>query len=59
MNTKVKCPLMNDQMIDDVVCFDIHCVVEGDSPERFAPKEAIKVPGFRQICLSCPNHRFD
>lgn len=55
---KVKCPLMEDA-IDDVICFDIHMVVDGGAPEYTAPKKAVQTPGFRDICLKCPNHRDD
>ena len=55
---KVKCPLMEDA-IDDVICFDIHMVVDGAAPKYAAPKKAVQTPGFRDICLKCPNHRDD
>lgn len=55
---KVKCPLMEDT-IDDVICFDIHMVVDGGAPEYTAPKKVVQTPGFREICLRCPNHRDD
>ena len=55
---KVNCPLM-DELIDDVVCFDIHMVVEGLAPDFTAPKKAIQKQGFRDICLKCSNHRED
>ena len=55
---KVNCPLM-DGDIDDVICFDIHMVVEGDAPEYTAPKQAVRVPGYKEICLKCKNHRDD
>lgn len=55
---KVNCPLM-DGDIDDVICFDIHMVVEGEAPEYTAPKKAVRVPGYKEICLKCKNHRDD
>lgn len=55
---KVRCPLLEAD-IDDVICFDIHMVVEGGAPEYTAPKKAVQVPGYRDICLKCPNHRDD
>ena len=55
---KVKCPLMGRE-IEDVVCFDIHMVVDGGAPEYTAPEEAIRTPGYQGICLNCPNHRDD
>lgn len=56
--TKVECPLMNE-IIEDVICFDIHMVVDGGAPEFTAPEKAVQTPGFRDICLNCPNHRDD
>lgn len=55
---KIDCPLMKEK-IDDGICFDISMVAEQMAPERTAPKKAIKTEGFRQICLDCPNHRYD
>lgn len=55
---KVKCPLMGET-IDDVICFDIHMVVDGGAPEYTAPEKAVQIPGYRDICLKCPNHRDD
>lgn len=55
---KVKCPLMEDT-IDDVICFDIHMVVEGGAPEFTAPEKAVQTPDYKKICISCPNHRED
>lgn len=55
---KVKCPLMEDT-IDDVVCFDIHMVVDGGAPEFTAPEKAVQTPDYKKICTSCPNHRED
>lgn len=54
----VHCPLCQKQ-IDGDKCFDISMVAEGDSPERFLPKE-IKADVFgesqRQMCLKCKYH---
>lgn len=58
MSKKVMCPLMNEE-IDEAVCFDIHMVVDGGAPESTAPGKAVQTPGFREICLKCPNHRDD
>lgn len=55
---KVDCPLMGDK-IDDGICFDIHMVVEGIAPESTAPEKVVRVPGYKDICLKCPNHRED
>lgn len=56
--SKVMCPLMNEE-IEDAVCFDIHMVAEGEAPSWTAPEKAVKVDGFKQKCLECPNHRDD
>lgn len=55
---KINCPLM-DEEIDDVICFDIHMVVEEMAPEWTAPEKAVRMPGYKAICLKCPNHRED
>lgn len=55
---KVDCPLMGEE-IDDAICFDIHMVVEGSAPAYTAPEKAIQIPGYKDICLKCPNHRDD
>lgn len=55
---KVNCPLMEEK-IEDVICFDIHMVVDGGAPEFTAPRKAIQVPKYREICLKCPHHRED
>lgn len=57
-NNKISCPLMG-QEIEDGICFDIHMVVEGGAPLWTAPQEAVEADNFREICLSCPNHRDD
>lgn len=54
----VNCPLM-EAVIDDVICFDIHMVVDGGAPEYTAPKKATQTSGYKEICLKCPNHRED
>ena len=54
----VECPLMGGK-IDDGICFDIHMVVEGAAPEWTAPEKAVRIKGYKEICLNCPNHRDD
>lgn len=54
----VECPLMGG-IIDDGICFDIHMVVEGAAPEWTAPEKAVRIKGYKDICLNCPNHRDD
>ena len=55
---QINCPLMGDN-IDDVICFDIHEVVDGMAPAWTAPEKVVKTPGYKDICNSCPNHRDD
>lgn len=52
------CPLMGAE-IDDGICYDIHMNVEGLAPDWAIPKEVLKKADYKQICLSCPNHRED
>ncbi|WP_317856292.1 hypothetical protein [Chakrabartyella piscis] len=47
---------MLKKIVEDIICFDIQMVAERIAPERTAPKEAILVENFREICLECPNH---
>ncbi|WP_417420768.1 hypothetical protein [Hominenteromicrobium sp.] len=54
----VPCPLMGAEIAEEI-CFDIHCVVDGGTPERFAPKKARETPNYKQICKNCPYHRDD
>lgn len=55
---KIDCPLMGAE-IDDGICYDIHMNVEGLAPDWTIPKEVLKKADYKQICLSCPNHRED
>lgn len=55
----VICPILNKEIDGDIECFDIAMVAEGNSPERFAPKEALEVENYKEICLNCINHIFD
>ena len=55
---KINCPLMDGE-IDEGICFDIHMVVEEMAPEWTAPEKAVRTPGYKDICLKCPNHRDD
>lgn len=55
---EINCPLMGEN-IDDVICFDIHMVVEGCAPESTAPEKAVQTPGYKDICLKCKYHRED
>lgn len=58
MGSKLSCPIMKE-MIEDGVCFDIHMFVEGLAPSRTVPKKVAENPKYKEICLSCPNHRED
>lgn len=55
---KIRCPLMED-MIDDVICFDIHMAIEGLAPKWTAPEKVFQNERYEEICLRCPNHRED
>ncbi|MFI3231200.1 MAG: hypothetical protein R3Y29_06610 [bacterium] len=52
------CPLM-DEVIEYIVCFDIHMVVERLAPKWTAPEKIYKIEDYENICLNCKNHRFD
>lgn len=56
--SKIKCPLMQEEIEDDV-CFDIHMKVEGLAPDWTVPKKVLSTPDYQKICTSCPNHRED
>ncbi len=55
----VKCPLLGNSWIDIWICFDIHGVVEETSPKNEAPEKIFEHADYQDICLRCPNHRFD
>ena len=55
----VPCPLMDGELIDDGICFDIHSVIHAGAPKYTAPKKAMSKEGFEEICLACPYHRDD
>ena len=50
------CPLL-EKKIEDAVCFDIHMNVEGLAPDWTIPPGVLAVENYKEICLSCPNHR--
>lgn len=58
MENKLFCPVM-EEMIEDGICFDIHMVVEGLAPNDTVSMKVIENPKYKEICLSCPNHRED
>lgn len=58
-NYPVPCPLMGNKEIDKDTCFDIHMVVCGCSPKRFAPEEIYRHKNYVNICNNCQYHRDD
>lgn len=54
----VECPLLNKK-IDELICFDIHGVVQGISPKSEAPKEIFENKNYTEICKKCKYHRYD
>ena len=59
INYPVRCPLLNEEIVDEVVCFDIHSVVDAGAPKYTAPKEAVSKENFESICRNCKYHRND
>lgn len=59
INYPVSCPLMDNELIEEEICFDIHMVVDAGAPERTAPAKAVNTDGFREICRKCKYHRDD
>lgn len=55
----VRCPLLNQDIDGDGLCFDIAMVAEGLSPKSEAPDEVLVIRNFKEICLACPNHLYD
>jgi len=54
----IKCPLMGKEIVEEI-CFDISMVVEEGAPAYTALEEATKNQNYKEVCLNCPNHRFD
>lgn len=52
----VRCPLINNQIIEIGDCFDCAMVAEHMAPRWSAYKELIDNPDLEKICLNCPNH---
>lgn len=52
------CPLM-EEMIEEIICFDVHMVVELFAPKWTAPKKIYETEDYETVCLNCQNHRFD
>ena len=55
----VCCPLMDNQYIEEEICFDVHCVVDAGAPQYIAPKIVVTKENFKEICKKCPYHRDD
>ena len=51
------CALLLEKKIEDAVSFDIHMNVEGLAPDWTIPPKVLAVENYKEICLSCPNHR--
>ena len=52
----VKCPLINNQIIQVDDCFDCAMVAEGIAPKCIASEQLTRVKNFEEICMKCPNH---
>lgn len=52
----IQCPLYQHN-IDDEVCFDICMVAEEMSPARFVDNKIRKIENYKEICLTCKNHK--
>lgn len=55
----VVCPLMDNEKIEEEICFDIHSVVDAGAPKYTAPEKAMEKDNFEEICKNCPFHRYD
>ena len=55
----VQCPLLGWKDIDEGTCFDIHMVVEGNTPKWTAPEEIYQHDDYVNICRNCKFHRDD
>lgn len=54
----VECPL-HGKKIETSSCFDISMVAEEMAPERTIPLDIREIEHFKEICLTCKNHRND
>lgn len=55
----VPCPLMDGELIEGEICFDIHSVIHAGAPKYTAPEKAMSKEDFKEICLACKYHRDD
>lgn len=53
----IRCPLVNNKIIDDIDCLENSDVVDGMIKEKSMPKEFKIKQNWREICKSCNNHR--
>ncbi len=53
----VRCPLINNQIIELDDCFDCAMVAEHMAPRWSAYEELINAENFEEICMNCPNHK--
>lgn len=55
----INCPLMDNDLIDEGTCFDIHMVVSGEAPRFTVPEKIFHKNNYVEICMKCKYHRFD
>lgn len=55
--TLVFCSLLNTEIDNNGVCFDISMVVDGMADKSEAPREIFKVKNYKEICINCGNHK--
>ena len=54
----VLCPLMDGELINEEICFDICSVVDAGAPKYTAPGRAVSKENFKEICTECPYHQY-
>ncbi len=54
---KLKCPLLDNELIPDDDCFVMTTIADGMTPEECIEKKYRKKKNFKEICLNCSNHR--
>lgn len=55
--TLVFCSLLNTEIDNNGICFDISMVVDGMANKSEAPREIFKVKNYKEICINCSNHK--
>ena len=53
----VFCSLLNTEIDNNGVCFDISMVVDGMADKTEAPREIFKIKNYKEICMNCGNHK--